>query len=480
MQTSIRRKIVWAFSILIFFGGSIWLVNDYVQRLIRVKIQIIYHKNKALNTILEVRRYEKNFFLNGRVENLRQAIKYNCQAEEELSDIIKNYGKYTLSGNLDETLDRLGTYCGIITVLMNRINRINATGASPLYPSDPETEKLKGEIAGIGHSLTVHFEQMVKQEREGLDDLVKRSRRYLLFLSLTVFMLCIGVALFLLFNVNRPLKAIEDAIVKIAAGNYSRVELRCTSYEFQSLVDSLNKMIHELNRRNEQIVHSEKMASLGTLTSGVAHELNNPLNNISTSIQIVMEELEDDDIEYRRQLLFEAEKQIERARDIVKALLEFSGKRKFSPGRVCFKNLVTDSLTLIKGEVPANVTITLDVPDDIEVYIDAGRIQQVLINLMLNGIHAMKKEGGTLYIRSYMEDESTFCFQVRDTGIGIPMENIYKIFDPFFTTKEVGKGSGLGLAVSRSIIENHGGTMEAYSRYGEGATFVVRLPTRTG
>ncbi|NOY68450.1 MAG: HAMP domain-containing histidine kinase [Deltaproteobacteria bacterium] len=477
MKTSIRRKIVWAFSILIFFGGSIWLVNDYIHRLIRVKTQIIFHKNKALNTILEVRRYEKNFFLNGRIENLKQAIKYNCQAEEELSDIIANYGKYTLSKNLDETQERLGSYCEIITALMNRIN---ASGASPLYPSDPETEKLKGEIAESGHALTTHFEQMVLQEQEGLDDLVKRSRRYILFFSLTVFMLCIGVAVFLLFNVNRPLKAIEGAIVKIASGDYSYIDLKCTSYEFQSLVNSLNKMINELNRRNEQIVHSEKMASLGTLTSGVAHELNNPLNNISTSIQIVMEELEDDDIEYRRQLLYEAEKQVERARDIVKALLEFSGKRSFSPRRVCFKDLVSDSITLIKGEVPANVTITLDIPDDLEVDLDASRIQQILINLMLNGIHAMEKEGGELYVKAYIEDESTFCFQVRDTGVGIPMENIYKIFDPFFTTKEVGKGSGLGLAVSRSIVENHGGTMEAYSRYGEGATFVVRLPARTG
>lgn len=476
MKTSIRRKIVWAFSILIFFGGSIWLVNDYVQRLIRVKSQIIYHKNKALNTILEVRRYEKNFFLSGRIENLQQAIKYNCQAAEELSDIIKNYGKYTLSKNLDETQTWLSSYSTRVTTLMNTMSRVNAAGGSTLYPADPETEKLKADIADIGHSLTSHFERMVRQEQEGLDDLMKRSRRYLLLLSLSVFMLCIGVALFLLFNVNRPLKAIEDAIVKIASGNYSRIELRCTSYEFQSLVDSLNQMINELNRRNEQIVHSEKMASLGTLTSGVAHELNNPLNNISTSIQIVMEELEDDDIEYRRQLLAEAEKQVERARDIVKALLEFSRKRTFSAGRVRFKDLVTDSITLIRGEIPANVTMEEDIPDDIVVNLDANRVQQVLINLLLNSIQAMEREGGTIYIRAYMENESTFCFQVRDSGVGIPMENIYKIFDPFFTTKEVGKGSGLGLSVSRSIIENHGGTMEVYSRYGEGATFVVRLP----
>jgi len=475
MNTSIRRKIVWAFAILIIFGGSIWLINDYIHRLIRIKIQIIYRKNKVFNTILEARRYEKNFFLNGRLQNIRQAIAYNSLAEKQLSDIIKNYAKYTLSGNLHQTRKRLSDYSSLITQLLTRVKEIREEAN---YPADPEIEHLKAEIADAGHELTSLFENMINREQAGLDDLVNRARRYIFFLSLSVFILCIGVALFLLFNVNRPLKAIEDAIVKIASGDYSRVNLKCSSCEFQSLVDALNRMIDELERRKEQIVRSEKMASLGTLTSGVAHELNNPLNNISTSIQIVMEELEDGDTEFKRNLLAEAEKEIERARDIVKALLEFSRNRKYSAKPVRFNDLVKDCLTLIKGELPSNVTIEMDVPDDIVVNLDPGRIQQVLINLFLNGIQAMEKEGGTLYVRAFFDDDGWFCFQVRDSGIGISMENISKVFDPFFTTKEVGRGTGLGLAVSRSIIENHGGVMEVYSREGEGATFVVRLPGR--
>ena len=106
-------------------------------------------------------------------------------------------------------------------------------------------------------------------------------------------------------------------------------------------------MINELNRRNEQLIQTKKLASLGTLTSGVAHELNNPLNNISTSIQILLEELEEADLEFKRELLIETEKQVERARDIVRALLEFSRERSFRLRRVRFKELVESTIKLI-------------------------------------------------------------------------------------------------------------------------------------
>jgi signal transduction histidine kinase len=242
-------------------------------------------------------------------------------------------------------------------------------------------------------------------------------------------------------------------------------------------------MIEELGKRSEQIVQSEKMASLGTLTSGVAHELNNPLNNISTSTQILLDELEDGDLEYQRQALEEIENQVVRARDIVRALLEFSRETSYSPTPVYFKNLVDKTLNMIKGEVPSKVSIKLDVPDDINGEIDPRRIQQVLINLILNGIQAMEK-GGRLYIKAWEEkDKPGFYFEVRDTGHGVSQEDLPKIFEPFFTTKDighrdVGHGSGLGLAVSQGIVEQHGGWIKAESKVNEGTTFTVFLPQR--
>jgi signal transduction histidine kinase len=236
-------------------------------------------------------------------------------------------------------------------------------------------------------------------------------------------------------------------------------------------------MISELDKRSEQLVQSEKMASLGTLTSGVAHELNNPLNNISTSVQILLEELEDNNLAYKKELLMETEGQIQRARDIVRALLEFSQERFFKLKKVKFSQLVENTIKLIKGEIPTNVKLAIEVPVDIQGDMDPRRIEQVLINFILNAIQAMKK-GGILSIRAWCEEnEAGFCFEVSDTGIGIAPEDLGKIFDPFFTTKDVGKGSGLGLSVSHGIIEKHGGRIEVKSEIGKGTKFVVFLPS---
>jgi signal transduction histidine kinase len=273
------------------------------------------------------------------------------------------------------------------------------------------------------------------------------------------------------------LKSIETGIHKIVEGDYQNIPAISSGDEFESLVTSLNHMIDELKRRSDQLVQSEKMASLGTLTSGVAHELNNPLNNISTSVQILLEELGDADLEYQKELLTETEGQIERARDIVKALLEFSRERSFSPKRVYFRAVVDGTLKLIKGEVPTNVQLTVEVADDIQVEMDPRRIEHVLINLILNGIQAMEN-GGVLSIRARRESkEGGFCFEVSDTGKGIPPQDLAKIFDPFFTTKDVGKGSGLGLSVSHGIIDQHGGRIEVKSEVGRGTTFSVFLPS---
>jgi PAS domain S-box-containing protein len=234
-----------------------------------------------------------------------------------------------------------------------------------------------------------------------------------------------------------------------------------------------------LKKRSAQLMQARKLASLGILTSGVAHELNNPLNNISTSIQILIEELEEDNIEHKRDLLIEAEKQVERARDIVKALLEFSREKSLSLKRVKFKDVVEKAVRLIEGELPSEIRINMNVPEDIEVNLDPERIKQVLINLFLNGVQAMTK-GGVLTIKAWegMEDYSKMLyFRVKDTGHGITKQDIDKIFDPFFTTRDVGKGTGLGLSISHSVIERHGGRIEVESVPEEKTKFTVILPS---
>jgi PAS domain S-box-containing protein len=226
------------------------------------------------------------------------------------------------------------------------------------------------------------------------------------------------------------------------------------------------KAKEKLKKQNKQLMKARKLASLGVLTAGVAHELNNPLNNISTSIQILLEELEDDNIEYKQNLLLEAESQVERAKNIIKALLEFSHEKSLSFKRVQLKNLIKNSINLIKEEIPNEISINMNVPENIEANLDPKRVQQVLINLMLNGIQAMM-EGGVLTIKAWerIEDDTKMLyFQVQDTGHGISKQDVKKIFDPFFTTRDVGQGSGLGRIEVEGVSE-------------KGSKFTVILPS---
>jgi len=243
-------------------------------------------------------------------------------------------------------------------------------------------------------------------------------------------------------------------------------------------ISERKKDAEELKKRSDQLIQSRKLASLGILIAGVAHELNNPLNNISTSIQILVEELEEDNIEYKRNLLLEAEEEVERARDIVKALLEFSREKSLRSKRVQFKKLVEKTISLIKGELPSEIRINMNVPEDIEANLDPKRIQQVLINLISNSVQAMTG-GGDLTIKAWkgMEDDAKMLyFQVQDTGHGIPKQDFDKIFDPFFTTRDAGRGSGLGLSISHSVIEQHGGRIDVESVPDEKTKFTVILP----
>jgi len=453
------------------------VLSYYSHYVLNKKLQVVEKKDILLNTVLEARRYEKNYFLYLSRKHIEKALSYVVEAENLLQSITKEYGKYSVTSNLEEMVNEIQLYKQHLAALIG-LHEKDGTIKVSIDTLD-NFQNYQKSIELQGRKITTDLENIVKKERKYLQNLIERSKIYHTIALAAILILSILTTLFLIINVNRPLQAIEDAVFQIARGHYKKIPKISTGDEFESLIISLNIMIDELNRRNEQIVQSEKLASLGTLTSGVAHELNNPLNNISTSIQILLEELDENTPEFKKQLLIETEKQIERARDTVKALLEFSRDRSFKPRTVNFKDIVDQTIKLIKAEVPANIRLKTDIPHDLQVTIDPQRIQQVLINLIVNAIHAME-QGGDLTIRAFMRKENQeFCFQVSDTGTGIPKENISKIFDPFFTTKDIGIGTGLGLSTSHGIVEQHGGRFEVESQVGKGTTFTVILPVRS-
>ena len=489
MRISIRGKIFFAFTVFLLFGGAIWYLNFSKHHLLNQKLEIIEKKDTLLNIILEARRYEKNYFLYLKHTDLTEAHSYISHAEELLTEIIDRYGKDVLSRDLPRDLRELNEYKQSLAELSDLHKHKKATKLEK--DSVGNLLERRNRTRGLGKKITANMEQMVFQERGYINRLIKEARLYHFMTMGAMLILSISTVLFLLFSVNRPLKAIETAINKIVGGDYVNIPRISTGDEFESLVISLNNMINELNRRSEQMIQTKKLASLGALTSGVAHELNNPLNNISTSIQILLEEIEDDDLVYKKELLAETETQVERARDIVKALLEFSRKRSFTLNQVHFKDLVNNTIKLIKGELPPRVKLEVEILEDIEANIAPRRIQQVLLNLIFNAIQAMEGKGHLKIMSHRVDKGDEFCFLVQDNGKGIPAKTLPKIFDPFFTTSETDprtptlpayqgiieqQGTGLGLSICHGIVEQHGGRIEVESKLDEGTTFTVYLP----
>jgi len=256
------------------------------------------------------------------------------------------------------------------------------------------------------------------------------------------------------------------------------INRRNTRIEYEGKPAILGNMadITQQKRLREKLLHMEKLASLGTFTAGVAHELNNPLNNIYSSLQIILEEWDSGDRAFMKSLLHDVENQVERGQNIIKALFDFSKTDEFDVHPVKFHDLAAEAIKAIGSKIPANVSLDIQVPVDIQASLSYEHMQQVLINLILNAVQAMEN-GGQLRISACHESsENSFCFSVADTGKGMAEDEMKKIFDPFYTTKEPSKGTGLGLSIVHGIIQQHGGRIDVSSQPGAGTVFTVYLP----
>jgi len=229
----------------------------------------------------------------------------------------------------------------------------------------------------------------------------------------------------------------------------------------------------ELQRK---LFQSEKMAAIGTLAGGVAHEVNNPLGGILAFTQLVMKELGSDHSCYGD--LKEVEEATLRCKRIVQDLLDFSRQNYDEDMAEVDLNAVIRKVdTLTRVQTKSNrIQTNFDLKELPPIWASYHKLQQVFLNLITNAIHAMK-EGGTLTINTWEEDGQVKA-TVRDNGSGIKAENMDKIFDPYFTTKENGLGTGLGLSISYGIVEEHKGKMEVSSQWGDGTCFTLSFPVR--
>lgn len=313
-----------------------------------------------------------------------------------------------------------------------------------------------------------------------------RHRAVMVFLAVTVAgaLLAFGLASFIARKISISIKKLATAAEQVAHGNLdTRVEIRSHD-ELRELADGFNFMAAALKKRDEKvrefttrrIMQSERLAHIGQLAAGVAHEINNPLTGIVTYSHLLLERASTDD--GTRQSLEKIVKQADRCRGIIRGLLDFSRQRKPEKRRSSVNRVLEECVSLVDNQVLFhNIKIVQHLSPNLpEVFMDPSQIQQVFMNMILNAAEAMHGGGQLTLTTRHVAAEEAVEVEFADTGHGISEEDLDRIFSPFFTTKEVGHGTGLGLAISYGIVKEHKGTITVESEEGHGATFTICLP----
>ena len=339
-----------------------------------------------------------------------------------------------------------------------------------------------------GNRLEEITTRISDRERKHIDSFFTLTQRLLLAV---LFLIC-TLGPLLVYKTSSyivaPIKRLSEIAKKISEGEIAlrapireRDETFDLAQSFNMMLDhlqltseSLEKSLELLHEKQDQLVESEKLASIGRLCSGIAHEINNPLTSVLTFSSLMLEDMPPDDPRYARLSMIVNE--TTRARNIVRQVLSFARESPLMIEKMNVNRPVSEIIhSLTAQEAFKDVELIQNLSGDLpDIHIDPARIGQVVSNILLNAVHAISPPGKIEVLSKLAGKYVELIFS--DSGCGIPEENIMKIFDPFFSTKDSTKGTGLGLAVSYGIIKKHGGDIEVKSTAGAGSTFIVRLP----
>jgi len=333
-----------------------------------------------------------------------------------------------------------------------------------------------------------------------------RDRVILSFFGIATagFLLIIGITYYMIRTITRPVGEMVAATERIAAGQFDQEVPAGAAGEITLLAESFNTMLKSLRQmkadleewgrtleekvkqRTEELVvmhdrvaQSERLASLGMLAAGVAHEINNPLGGILSLTALSLEDMPPDDP--NRENLAEVVRQAQRCRDIVRGLLEFSRQSRAAQEPTDLNKVLQDTLALITKQAQFfNIEVVRDWDPQLPpVMADKSQLQQVFLNILVNAAQAVGERGTITTVTRYDAAEDSVEVRIADTGRGIPPHEIAHIFDPFFTTKTSGHGTGLGLSIAYGIVRRHNGTITVESQLGHGTTFTIWLPVTT-
>jgi two-component system NtrC family sensor kinase len=502
-KPSIRQKITLGYYAIVAMIVGLTLFTFLELRYIEKKIMFGEAISEFFDTTLEIRRFEKNFFLYEQRSDYDENVTYVSRAQDAIDRNIAGFTSVASSEQISTLQVSLKNYKD----MMEQYAGLRGENAA-------RKNMLAGTIRVSGKDITTIAEEISKTERKSLQQILNNSQHILVVSIVLLSVAVIAIGQILSRMVVKPLKSLEESMGVIAEGKFERVAIDSKDREIVSLTKAFNKMLKELELHERHLIQSEKLASLGTLLSGVAHELNNPLSNISSSNQILMEEFKEArekqpagpwplNPDFSVELISQINDQTDRARNIVRSLLDFSRDREFKKEKLSLKKIFEETIQFVRGQVPTKIGIHLSVADDIMIVADKQRMQQAFLNLIKNAIDAIDANEGTISIKAekhraiddiedekigiynYLKyrgkctlEEDTVDIEIRDSGSGMPIDILSKIFDPFFTTKDVGKGSGLGLFIVHEIIEEHDGCIAVDSEPGKGTTFLMRLPLK--
>ena len=295
---SLRRKIAYGYAAIGILVLAVSLLSFLELRLLEEKIVAGEHVGEFFGLALEVRRFEKNYFLYHQESDLTETRAYVAQARALLESERGLFEALDAPARIERLADNLRQYAALVDD----------------YAGSRRDALLESRIRQTGKEIVTVAEELSRAERGALQALLDRHRQLLLGSLIVAVVLVVAIGQLLSRRVSQPLKQLEDNMEAVAAGRLKKLEMQADDREIASLTLAFNHVLHELELRQGQLVRSEKLAALGTLLSGVAHELNNPLSNISSSCEILAEEIAGHDLPLKKELLAQIDEETWRAR----------------------------------------------------------------------------------------------------------------------------------------------------------------------
>jgi len=439
------------------------LLNGYYK--INAHFLLLSHANSLGEIVLHIRQLEESFLLKEKVDfhKLLNSIDLAKLKLENLQSERKRVKSKVFIQNMMEELD---LYASELDTLKNTLGKNNSS------------LEIIQDIEKRGEHLSLSMNSLVSTEQNYVKGVIRSFAWLLLTIIAVTIIMGFVTSLWLWEKLFLPLQTIADATHNIAQNTFVPFQVGKEKNEIHDIFRAINNMSVELEKKQESLIEAQKLSSIGTLAAGTAHQLNNPLNNISTSCQIAIDEMEEiKNPEFIKELLADIEQEVQRAGDTVKGLLEFSRTHQFTLKPVDLREVTNTVLRLIAGEIPSGIAVEQSIPPHITLLLDSQKMTEALLNLVTNSIQAIdKRPGNVLITADGLEQEDKVIVQVKDNGKGIPQENLRGIFDPFFTTKNSREGTGLGLSVAYGIIKKHNGSISVESEVGRGTVFTITLP----